>query len=66
MDYYDGDIEDDAEVENVLEAVRDEVEVEDEEVDDIDYDDYLYRQPLDQSCITDVSSRSGSFHNSSL
>ena len=47
MDYYDGDIEDDAEVENVLEAVRDEVEVEDEEVDNVDYDDYPYRRPLD-------------------
>ena len=47
MDYYDGDIEDDAEVENVLEAIRDEMEVEDEEVDNVDYDDYPYRRPLD-------------------
>ena len=76
MDYYDGDIEDDAEAEpidmedgtkdeeNKLEAERDDVEVEDEEVEateanDIDYDDYPYRRPLDWSCITDVSSRSG-------
>ena len=59
MDYYDGDIEDDAksepidaendakseeyELENVLEAVGDEVE----EADNIDYYDYLYGRPSD-------------------
>ena len=95
VDYYDGDIEDNVEAEpidiedgtkdeeNELETKRDDVEVEDEEVeateaDDIDYDDYPYRRPLDWSCITDVSSTSGlrydkhggeipnigSFHNS--
>ena len=72
LDYYDGDMEDDAEVEdtnmengieseeyeleNVLEAVREKVE----EADNIDYDDYPYGRPLDWSCITNGSSRSGS------
>ena len=46
-------------LENVLEAVGEEVEIEDEEAGDIDYDDYPYRRPSDWSCITDVSSRSG-------
>ncbi|KAK9997905.1 hypothetical protein SO802_017508 [Lithocarpus litseifolius] len=71
VDYYDGDIEDDAEVEpinmengteneeyeleNVLDAVREEVE----EADNIDYDDYTHRRPSDWSCITDASSKSG-------
>ena len=67
-------------LENVLEAVGEEVEIEDEEAGDIDYDDYPYRRPSDWSCITDVSSKSGpwydkhgreitklrSFHNSKL
>ncbi|KAK9996831.1 hypothetical protein SO802_021517 [Lithocarpus litseifolius] len=58
VDYYDGDIEDDAkakpidmesgieseeyELENVLEAIGDKEEVENEEANDIDYDDYPY------------------------
>ena len=46
-------------LENVLEAVGEKVEIEDEEAGDIDYDDYPYRRPSDWSCITDVSSRSG-------
>ena len=60
----------------MLEAIGEEVE----EVDNIDYDDYPYGRPLDWSCITDGSSRSGpqydkhgreipklrSFHNSEL
>jgi len=96
VDYYDGDIKDDAkakpvgmengaeseenELENVLGVLGDEVEVEDEEADDIDYDDYPYGWPSNWSCITNVSSRSGprydkhgreilelvSFHNSEL
>ena len=59
-----------------MEAIGEEVE----EVDNIDYDDYPYGRPLDWSCITDGSSRSGpqydkhgreipklrSFHNSEL
>ncbi|XP_030936473.1 uncharacterized protein LOC115961677 [Quercus lobata] len=90
VDYYDGDTEDGAkvepigieggtkseefELENVLDVVGDEVK----EADNIDYDDYPFGQPLDWSCITDVSSKSGpqydkhgkeipelgSFHNS--
>ena len=89
--FYDEDIEDDAkaepidmengteseeyELENVLEAVEEVVGA-----DNIDYNDYPYGRPLDWSCITDVSSRSGpqydmngreipelgSFHNSEL
>ena len=71
VDYYDGDIEDDAkvepidmengtnseeyELENVLEAVEEEVEV----ADNIDYDDYLYGWPSNWSCIIDASSRLG-------
>ena len=63
MDYYDGDIKDDAEgklvgmengveseeneLENELGVLGDEAEVEDEEVDDINYDDYPYGWPLD-------------------
>ena len=63
-------------LENVLEAVGEEVK----EADNIDYDDYPYRRPLDWSCITDGSWRSsprydkhgreilelGSFNNSEL
>ena len=75
MDYYDGDIKDDAEgklvgmengveseeneLENELGVLGDEAEVEDEEVDDINYDDYPYGWPLDWSYITDVSLRLG-------
>ena len=61
VDYYDGDIEDDAKakneeygLENVLEAMGQEVE----KADNIDYDDYPYRWPSDWSCITDGSVRS--------
>jgi len=70
VDYYDGDIEDDAEIEpidmgsdarsdqyrlvNVLEAAREEIE----EADDVDYDDYPYGRLSDWSCITNVSSKS--------
>ena len=71
---------DEYELENALEAVGEEVEIEDEKADDMDYDDYPYERPSDWSCITDVSSRSdprydkhgreipklGSFHNSEL
>ena len=39
----------------MLEVVGDEVK----EADNIDYDDYPFGQPLDWSCITDVSSKSG-------
>ena len=71
MDYYDGDIKDDAEAEpidmengaeskeNMLEPVQDKVEVKDEKADDIDYDDYPYGRPLNWRCITNVSSRLG-------
>ena len=75
MDYYDGDIKYDVEaepiymrngtkseeyeLENVLEAIGDEVEFEEKEADNIDYDDYLYGHPSDWSCITNVSLRSG-------
>ena len=71
IDYYDKNVKDDAkaepidmengteseeyELENVLEAVADEAE----EANNIDYDDYPYGRPSNQSCITDVSSRSG-------
>jgi len=70
IDYYDGDIEDDAKIECInmksdteseeyeLENMLDEAEVDNEEADDIDYDDYPYKQPLDWSCITEGSSRS--------
>ena len=67
VDYYDGDIEDDAKVEpidlesgveseeygleNVLEAIGEEVE----KADNIDYDDYPYGRLSYWSCITDVS-----------
>ena len=71
--YYDGDIEDDVEIED--EDIENDVEAE-----GIDYNEYPYGRPLDWSCITDVSSRSGprydkhgreipelgSFHNSEL
>ena len=64
----------------MLEIVGNEVEVEDEKVSDINYDDYPYGQPSDWIYITDVSSRLdprydkhgreipelGSFHNSEL
>ena len=70
VDYYDGDIEDDAKtepidiesaveseeygLENVLEAIGKEVE----EADNINYDDYPYGRPSDWSYITNVSSKS--------
>ncbi|KAK9993606.1 hypothetical protein SO802_023309 [Lithocarpus litseifolius] len=95
VDNYDGDIEDDAEakdedIEDDVEAkdedIEDDVEAEDEDADEdakaegINYDEYPYRRPLDWSCITDTSSKSGSrydkharetlelrsFHNSEL
>ena len=64
----------------MLEIVGNEVEVEDEKVSDINYDDYPSGQPSDWICITDVSLRLdprydkhgreipelGSFHNSEL
>ena len=92
VDYYDGDIEDDVEakladmengieseeyeLENELETIGEEIE----EADNIDYDDYPYKRPLDWTCIIDGSSRLGprydkhgreipelrSFHNSKL
>ena len=68
VNYYDKDIEDDTEANrwsdanseqyrliNVLEDIRDEVE----KANNVDYDDYPYGHPLDWSCITDVSLRSG-------
>ena len=71
VDYYDGDIEDDAEAEhinigsdsgsdqyrliNLLMAAREEIE----EADNVDYDDYHYGRLSDWSCITNVSSKSG-------
>jgi len=71
VDYYDGDIEDNVETEpinmgsdagseeyglkNVLGAAREEIE----EADNVDYDDYSYRSPLDWSYITDGTSRLG-------
>ena len=71
IDYYDGDIEDDAEDEpidmrsdigsdqyrlvNLPEVAGEEVE----EANNIDYDDHPYRRLLDWSCVTDVSSKSG-------
>ena len=73
--YYDGDIGDDAEaepidmengakseeneLENVLEVVGDEVEIEDEEADDINYQDYPYgrgRYKLVQGQSLDITS----------
>ena len=68
VDYYDEDIEDDVEANrwsdtdsdqyrlvNILEDVRGEIE----QANDVDYDDYPYGCPLNWTCITDVSSRSG-------
>ena len=74
MDYYDGDIKDDAEaededleddVEAEDEDVENDINAEDEDIEEdvkvegINFDEYPYRRPLDWSCITDVSSRSG-------
>ena len=47
------------ELENVLEAIGDEVEFEEKESNNIDYDDYLYGHPSNWSYITNVSLRSG-------
>ena len=71
IDYYDGDIEDDAKDEpidmrsdigsdqyrlvNLLEVVEEKVE----EANNIDYDDHPYRCLLDWSCVTNASSKSG-------
>ncbi|KAL0010862.1 hypothetical protein SO802_005970 [Lithocarpus litseifolius] len=68
VDYYDEDIEDDAEANrwsdtnsdqykliNVLEDAREEIG----QPNDADYDDYPYGHLSDWSCITDVSSRPG-------